>query len=253
MDIRTPRAPPATAVRQLGAQPVARRLVAQAPYRDSRRHPARDQAHCRHPVRHDDRRPPLHDHRQPRTGSPLRYLPTPTARRRGSGSSDRPSRRGQSRCALLLPGSSRGDAAFADDGVAAERKMSVLVEAFRLRHLLDGCAAPDGAAPNAMFSAMVALKRNGSCGTKPIAPRTAASGRWRTSMPSTNTVPGGGSWSRGSRFSSVDFPACDADDGGRSAGRYQWRRRADDAYRFTRRSGCGTRRRRESAYISMRR
>ena len=57
-----------------------------------------------------------------------------------------------------------------------------------------------------MFSAIVALNRNGSCGTKPIAPRSTASGMSRTSMPSTNTVPGGGSLSRGSRFSSVDLP-----------------------------------------------
>ena len=53
---------------------------------------------------------------------------------------------------------------------------------------------------------MVSEKRTGSCGTYPIAPRSTASGICRTSMPSTNTVPGGGSYSRGSRLTNVDFP-----------------------------------------------
>ena len=57
-----------------------------------------------------------------------------------------------------------------------------------------------------MLSAIVALNRNGSCGTNPMAPRSMASGISRTSTPSMKTVPGGGSCSRGSRLISVDFP-----------------------------------------------
>ena len=57
-----------------------------------------------------------------------------------------------------------------------------------------------------MFSPIVSEKRNGSCGTKPIAPRIVASGISRTSMPSMKTVPGGGLWRRGSRPISVDLP-----------------------------------------------
>ena len=59
---------------------------------------------------------------------------------------------------------------------------------------------------NAMLSAIDSEKRNASCGTNPMARRRAASGRSRTSTPSMNTVPGGGSNSRGSRLMSVDFP-----------------------------------------------
>ena len=57
-----------------------------------------------------------------------------------------------------------------------------------------------------MLSATVALNRNGSCATNPIAPRSVASGICRTSTPSMKTVPGGASCRRGSRLSSVDFP-----------------------------------------------
>jgi hypothetical protein len=57
-----------------------------------------------------------------------------------------------------------------------------------------------------MFSAMVVLNRNGSCGTNPIAPRSARNGMSRTSTPSMNTVPGGASVSRGRQASSVDLP-----------------------------------------------
>ena len=57
-----------------------------------------------------------------------------------------------------------------------------------------------------MFSAIVSENRNGSCGTKPMAPRSVASGISRTSTPSMKTVPGGGSCSRGSRLMSVDLP-----------------------------------------------
>jgi hypothetical protein len=60
--------------------------------------------------------------------------------------------------------------------------------------------------PNATLSAIVSENRNGSCGTKPIAPRNVASGIRRTSTPSRNTVPGGGSCSRASKLISVDFP-----------------------------------------------
>ena len=60
--------------------------------------------------------------------------------------------------------------------------------------------------PNATLSASVSENRNGSCGTKPIAPRSTASGISRTSTPSMNTVPGGGSCSRASRLISVDLP-----------------------------------------------
>ena len=48
--------------------------------------------------------------------------------------------------------------------------------------------------------------RKGSCGTKPMAPRNRSSGISRTSTPSMNTVPAGGSCSRGSNEISVDFP-----------------------------------------------
>ncbi len=57
-----------------------------------------------------------------------------------------------------------------------------------------------------MLSAIDSEKRNASCGTNPIAPRSWDSARSRTSTPSTNTVPGGGSKSRGSRLMSVDLP-----------------------------------------------
>ena len=60
--------------------------------------------------------------------------------------------------------------------------------------------------PNATLSASVSENRNGSCGTKPMAPRRTASGISRTSTPSTKTVPGGGSCSRASRLMSVDLP-----------------------------------------------
>jgi hypothetical protein len=52
----------------------------------------------------------------------------------------------------------------------------------------------------------VSENRNGSCGTNPIALRSVASGISRTSTPSMNTVPGGGSCSRANSEISVDFP-----------------------------------------------
>ena len=54
--------------------------------------------------------------------------------------------------------------------------------------------------------ASVSENRKGSCGTKPIALRSVANGMSRTSMPSMNTVPGGGSCKRASSEMSVDFP-----------------------------------------------
>ena len=45
--------------------------------------------------------------------------------------------------------------------------------------------------PKATLAASVSEKRNGSCGTNPIAPLNTANGHSRTSTPSTNTVPGG--------------------------------------------------------------
>ncbi len=60
--------------------------------------------------------------------------------------------------------------------------------------------------PNATLSASVSENRNGSCGTKPIAPRSSRSGMSRTSLPSMNTVPRGGLCRRGSRFTRVDLP-----------------------------------------------
>jgi hypothetical protein len=55
--------------------------------------------------------------------------------------------------------------------------------------------------------ASVSENRNGSCGTNPIALRRTPSGRSRTSTPSMNTVPGGGSCRRASSEISVDFPS----------------------------------------------
>ena len=60
--------------------------------------------------------------------------------------------------------------------------------------------------PNATLSASVSENRNGSCGTNPMMPRSSFNGMSRTSRPSMNTVPRGGFWRRGSRFTSVDFP-----------------------------------------------
>ena len=57
-----------------------------------------------------------------------------------------------------------------------------------------------------MFSAMVALNRNVSCGTKPICRRSSAGSSLRRSMPSSSTAPPVGSNSRGSRFTSVLLP-----------------------------------------------
>ena len=67
-------------------------------------------------------------------------------------------------------------------------------------------ASPSGR-PNAMLLARESENRNGSCGTTAIARRSVRNGYSRTSMPSMKTVPGGGSCSRGNRFSSVDLPA----------------------------------------------
>ena len=53
---------------------------------------------------------------------------------------------------------------------------------------------------------MVDEKRNGSCGTKPMAPRRRSSGISRMSTPPIVTAPGGGSCSRGSIAISVDLP-----------------------------------------------
>ena len=110
------------------------------------------------------------------------------------------------RRALLLAARQR-DAALADHRVVALRKIGdVLVEARdrRRRRRSLGVAQRPGrpscrdlaSRPNATLSASVSEKRNGSCGTNPIAPRSTASGMSRTSTPSTNTVPGGGSCSR---------------------------------------------------------
>ena len=60
--------------------------------------------------------------------------------------------------------------------------------------------------PNATLAAKVSEKRNGSCGTNPMAPRRTASGSSLTSTPSRNTVPGGGSCRRASRLINVDLP-----------------------------------------------
>ena len=61
---------------------------------------------------------------------------------------------------------------------------------------LPALPAPSRASsPNATLSAIVSEKRNGSCATKPMAPRSTDSGMSRTSTPSMNTVPRGGSYS----------------------------------------------------------
>ena len=131
-----------------------------------------------------------------------------TTHRPGPGSSVDDQRAGN-RGALLLPARQR-DAALADQRVVALRKLrEVLVEPRdALRPSRDAIPlAPDRRAqPKAMFSAIVALNRNGSWATKPIAPRSTASGMCRTSTPSMKTVPGGGSCRRGSRLRSVDLP-----------------------------------------------
>ena len=160
-------------------------------------------------MRDDDRRALRASRRAAASGSlPRCRCPRPTARRRGSGSPDRSITRARDRRALLLAARER-DAALADHRVVALREVRrrpcpAATRARRARPARACALCPP--APNAMLSAMVALKRNGSCGTKPMAPRRTASGMSRTSMPSTNTVPGGGSCSRGSRFSSVDLP-----------------------------------------------
>ena len=53
---------------------------------------------------------------------------------------------------------------------------------------------------------MLSEKRNGSCGTMPIARRNVDTGRSRMSVSSTNMAPRDGSKSRGSNASSVDLP-----------------------------------------------
>ena len=116
------------------------------------------------------------------------------------------------RRALLLPARQR-DAALADERVVALResprrpcraarppprratRASSALGTVRQRRRRTRCSRR-----------CVSENRNGSCGTKPIAPRSVASGISRTSTPSRNTVPGGGSCSRGSRLISVDLP-----------------------------------------------
>ena len=146
------------------------------------------------------------------------------------------------RRALLLAARQR-DAALADHRVVALREIGdVLVEArdgrgghdashpgvaaIAARSASSGDPVLDAAwrascasSPKATLSASVSENRNGSCGTKPIAPRSTASGMSRTSTPSMKTVPGGGSCRRASRLISVDLPdPVDADERDRLSG-----------------------------------
>ena len=59
-------------------------------------------------------------------------------------------------------------------------------------HSARGPASAGAVTPNATFSRTVSEKRNVSCGTKPTAPRSVASGSRRMSWPSTNTRAGRG-------------------------------------------------------------
>src|ERR1051326_921192 len=68
-----------------------------------------------------------------------------------------------------------------------------------------------------MFAASVVENRNGSCGTLAIWARSHVRSSVRTSCPSTNTVPAGGSNSRGRRASAVLLPEAVRPTSGRRA------------------------------------
>ena len=163
-----------------------------------------------------------HERRAAAAESPPRCAcPRPTAHRRGSGCADRC--RARARCAVrcfcppdsVMPRSptrvsypcGKSATSLSSRAIAAASS-TVTVEAASLQAGLSrpGFRPAFAAHQTRRSRATVSENRNGSCGTKPIAPRTVASGSSRTSTPSMNTVPGGGSCSRASSDSSVDLP-----------------------------------------------
>ncbi len=121
------------------------------------------------------------------------------------------------RRALLLAARER-DAALADHRVVAVREVGdVLVEPGDGRRRQDPLALAErrtgtpGPPPRRRGRTRRCRRACRRTGTAPAArsrsaPRSTASGRSRTSTPSMNTVPGGGSCSRASRLTSVDLP-----------------------------------------------
>ena len=118
--------------------------------------------------------------------------------------------RARERRALLLPARQR-DAALADHRVVALGELRhVLVEPARCPAARPrrgpSAQRPADAVPKAMLSASVSEKRNGSCGTKPMAAAARrATGRARPRRRGT-PCPAAGRSSRGSRLMSVDLP-----------------------------------------------
>ena len=139
-------------------------------------------AHGRDAMRHDDRRALAHARRAGASGSlPRCRCRPPTARRRGRGCAGRRIIARAMRGPLLLAARQR-DAALADERVVAVREIRRRpCRAGRRRprrrmRSIDDALRPSPSrrgTPKAMFSAIVSEKRNGSCGTKPIAPRSA--------------------------------------------------------------------------------
>ena len=170
-------------------------------------------AHGGDPVRHDDRRCAASSRRAAATGSPPPCrCPPPTAHRRGSGCAGR-ARRPRERRALLLAARQRDAALPHRRGVALREVGDVLVEprdgGGRLHGTLAVLAAgSDGDRRRRTRRCRRACRRRGTAPAGRSRSRRAASasGMSRTSMPSMNTVPGGGSCSRGSRLISVDLP-----------------------------------------------
>src|SRR5262249_26343582 len=109
--------------------------------------------------------------------------------------------------ALLLAARQR-DAAFADHRFVAVREgLHVLRHAGDIGGGTGDWASPSGASTaKAMLSRIDVEKRNGSCGTKPTASRSCASGSVRTSRPSSRTVPSLTSKRRGNSCTSVLLP-----------------------------------------------
>ena len=95
--------------------------------------------------------------------------------------------------ALFLSAGKR-DAALADHGVVASGKPSMSTA--MLRGLGGAAASSESVAestPSAMFSRMRSLKRNVSCGTKPMFRRNEDNEYSRMGRPSISTVPGSAS------------------------------------------------------------
>ena len=160
-------------------------------------------------VRDDDAGAPDHDVAQAvqngalgaRVDAGQRVVEHQHARLAGDGAGERQ--------ALLLA-AREGDAALADDGVVAVREgVEVGGDAGDLRGAPhDRVGRVVGAStPKAMLSRIEVENRNGSCGTKPMAPRSCASGSSRTSRPSSSTAPSLTSNRRGSSCTSELLPA----------------------------------------------